>query len=129
MARPAGGRGDATSARGDGAAAHRRRRERSDRDRLRTRLLEVLRQAGTETHLVITPAAGMTRACETDLSAEDLRALADVSYPIGDLTAPISSGSFQTMGMIVAPCSMRSLAEIAYGMTGNLLTRAADVTL
>jgi flavin prenyltransferase len=94
-----------------------------------TRLLEALRQAGTETHLVITPAAGMTRACETDMSAEDLRALADVSYPIGDLTAPISSGSFRTMGMIVAPCSMRSLAEIAYGMTSNLLTRAADVTL
>jgi flavin prenyltransferase len=93
------------------------------------RLLELLREAEVETHLVVSRAADLTRAHELDLSAKQLRALADVSYPITDLGAAISSGSFRTMGMIVAPCSVRSLAEIATGVTTNLLTRAADVVL
>jgi flavin prenyltransferase len=93
------------------------------------RLLELLRGAGIETHLVVTKPAGMTRACETGLSAEQMRALADVNYTISDIGAAIASGSFRTMGMIVAPCSVRTMGEIAYGTTTNLLTRAADVTL
>jgi len=94
------------------------------------RLLELLREtAGIETHLVVSRAADLTRAHELDLSAKDLRALADVHHPITDLGAAISSGSFRTMGMIVAPCSVRSLGEIATGVTTNLLTRAADVVL
>jgi 4-hydroxy-3-polyprenylbenzoate decarboxylase len=71
----------------------------------------------------------MTRAVETDLSARELRDLADVSYSPGQVGAAIASGSFPAIGMLVAPCSMRTLAEIAYGNTSNLLTRAADVTL
>lgn len=93
------------------------------------RLLHVLRQEGIESHLVVTKAAEMTRAYETDLSAQDLRSLATVSYTITDLGAAISSGSFKTMGMIVAPCSIRTLGEIAHGVTSTLLTRAADVVL
>jgi 4-hydroxy-3-polyprenylbenzoate decarboxylase len=96
---------------------------------LGARALELLREAGVETHLVVTRHGQQTRALETDLSAEDLRGLADVSYTPGDMGAAIASGSFRTMGMIVAPCSVRSLAEIAGGATSSLLTRAADVTL
>lgn len=93
------------------------------------RLLEVLADTPIETHLVVSRAGDLTRSHETDLSAAELRALADVTYPIGDVGAAISSGSFKTMGMIVAPCSVRSLAEIATGVSSNLLTRAADVVL
>lgn len=93
------------------------------------RLLELLRAAGVETHLVVSRAGDLTRAHETDLSAKELRALADVSYPITDVGAAIASGSFRTLGMVVAPCSVRSLGEIATGVTTNLLTRAADVVL
>ncbi|MEK0084396.1 UbiX family flavin prenyltransferase [Benzoatithermus flavus] len=94
------------------------------------RLLELLREApDVETHLVVSRAADITRAHELDLSAKELRALADVSYPITDIGAAIASGSFRTLGMIVAPCSVRTLAEIATGATTNLLTRAADVVL
>jgi|SRR5437588_4938275 len=93
------------------------------------RLLQVLKQMGIETHLVVTKAGEMTRAYETDLSAQQLRSLADVWYPVMDVGAAISSGSFKTMGMIVAPCSVRTMSEIAHGLTSNLLTRAADVTL
>jgi len=71
----------------------------------------------------------MTRAYESDLSREQLHALADHVHPIGDVGASISSGSFLTMGMLVAPCSVRTLAEVASGVTTTLLTRAADVTL
>ncbi len=78
---------------------------------------------------MVTKPGEQTRAYETDLSAKALRALADVAYPIDDIAAAIASGSFRTMGMIVAPCSMRTLAEIATGVTSNLLTRAADVSL
>lgn len=93
------------------------------------RLLETLKSLSIETHLVVTKAAQLTRAYETDLSAASLKSLADFYYPITNIAAPIASGSFQTMGMIIAPCSMKSLAEIAHGIAGNLLTRAADVVL
>jgi 4-hydroxy-3-polyprenylbenzoate decarboxylase len=93
------------------------------------RLLHMIRAAGIESHLIVSAAGDMTRAFETGYSRDDLRALADVSYAIGDVGAAISSGSFRTMGMVVAPCSMRTLAEIATGVTSNLLTRAADVVL
>lgn len=93
------------------------------------RLLEVLRTLSIETHLVMSRAAQLTRTYETSMSLADLKALAHVHYPITDITAPIASGSFKTMGMIIAPCSMKSLGEIAHGIGGNLLTRAADVVL
>src|SRR3954454_9171884 len=93
------------------------------------RLLELLRKLPVETHLVMSRSAEMTLALETDLKPADLRARADVVHAIGDLAAPISSGSFQTLGMIIAPCSIRSMAEIATGATTTLLTRAADVVL
>jgi 4-hydroxy-3-polyprenylbenzoate decarboxylase len=93
------------------------------------RALDLLRTVDVETHLVVTKPGEMTRATETDLSLETLRSRADVVYQIGDMGASISSGSFRTMGMIIAPCTVRTLAEIATGVTTNLLTRAADVTL
>ena len=93
------------------------------------RLLEALKALPVETHLVMTRTAEITLAHETDMKASDVRRLADVAYKIDDLAAAISSGSYRTMGMIVAPCSMRSLSEIAHGITSNLLTRAADVVL
>ena len=93
------------------------------------RLLELLRGTGIETHLVVTRAADVTRGHELELSAGELRALATVHHPVTDIGAAIASGSFRTMGMIVAPCSVRTLSEIATGATGNLLTRAADVVL
>jgi flavin prenyltransferase len=94
-----------------------------------TRVLELARKAGLETHLVVTPAGQQTRAYETGLSARDLAAMADVSYRPADVGAAIASGSFRTDGMIVAPCSARTLSAIAYCVGDNLLTRAADVTL
>jgi 4-hydroxy-3-polyprenylbenzoate decarboxylase len=93
------------------------------------RLLEALQALPVETHLVMTRTAEVTLAHETDLKASDVRRLADVAYRTDDLAAAISSGSYRTIGMIVAPCSMRSLGEIAHGITSNLLTRAADVVL
>ena len=93
------------------------------------RLLEALRTLPVETHLVMTRTAEVTLAHETDLKIADVRRLADATYRVDDLSAAISSGSFRTIGMIVAPCSMRSLGEIAHGITSNLLTRAADVAL
>jgi flavin prenyltransferase len=93
------------------------------------RLLRLLRDLPVETHLVISRSAEVTLALETDLKPADLRALADVVHAIGDMAAPISSGSFRTLGMIIAPCSIRSMSEIATGVTTTLLTRAADVVL
>jgi 4-hydroxy-3-polyprenylbenzoate decarboxylase len=93
------------------------------------RLLEVLRATDIETHLVVSKAAEMTLAYETGRKLADLHALADHVHAAQDLGAAISSGSFKTIGMIVAPCSIRSLAEIAWGTTTSLLTRAADVVL
>jgi flavin prenyltransferase len=93
------------------------------------RLLELLRPLPVETHLVISRAAEMTLAAETDLKPAAIRATADVVHAIGDMAAPISSGSFKTMGMVVAPCSIRTMSEIASGVTTTLLSRAADVVL
>jgi 4-hydroxy-3-polyprenylbenzoate decarboxylase len=93
------------------------------------RLLQLLRNAGVETHLVMSKTAELTFAYETDLKIAEVRDLAYASHAINDMTAPISSGSFRTAGMIVAPCSMRSMSEIASGVTTTLLTRAADVVL
>ena len=93
------------------------------------RLLTLLRDLPVETHLVVSRAAEMALALETDLKPADLRARADVVHAIGDMAAPISSGSFRTLGMIIAPCSIRSMSEIATGVTTTLLTRAADVVL
>jgi len=92
-------------------------------------LLRVLKLLGIETHLVVSNAGEQTRAHETSLSAKELRSMADVTYSIKDVGAAIASGSFRTMGMIVAPCSIRTLSEIATGVTSTLLTRAADVCL
>ncbi|OLE23057.1 MAG: hypothetical protein AUG49_17280 [Catenulispora sp. 13_1_20CM_3_70_7] len=93
------------------------------------KVLELARKAGVGTHLVVTPAGQQTRAYETDLSAADLSAMADVTYRAADVGAAIASGSFRTAGMIVAPCSIRTLSALAYSTGDNLLTRAADVTL
>jgi 4-hydroxy-3-polyprenylbenzoate decarboxylase len=93
------------------------------------RLLEVLRELSIESHLVITKPGEMTLAYESEITTRELRDMADVSYAISDIGAAISSGSFKTMGMVVAPCSMRSVGEIASCATSNLLTRAADVCL
>ena len=93
------------------------------------RLLEILRKAEIETHLVMSKSAEMTLAYETDLKAKDVRALASVHYPNSDIGAAISSGSFPTMGMVIAPCSIRTMSEIACGVTASLLSRAADVVL
>src|SRR5438045_6116597 len=93
------------------------------------RLLELLKPLAVETHLVMSRSAEVTMALEIALKPADLRACADIAHAIGDLAAPISSGSFPTIGMIVAPCSIRSMAEIATGVTTTLLSRAADVTL
>ena len=93
------------------------------------RLLELLRRAKMESHLVMTRSAEVTLAHETDLKVAAVRAMADRAYRVEDISAAISSGSFKTEGMIVAPCSVRSMSEIATGVTSNLLTRAADVTL
>jgi flavin prenyltransferase len=92
-------------------------------------LLKMLKKLEIESHLVVSQAGEMTRAYETDISSSDLKKMADVNYSIGDVGAAISSGSFRTMGMIVAPCSIRTLSEIATGCTDNLLSRAADVVL
>jgi len=93
------------------------------------RLLQALKPLPVETHLVMTRTAEVTLAHETDWKVSDVRQLADATYRVDDLAAAVSSGSFRTVGMVVAPCSMRSLGEIAHGITSNLLTRAADVVL
>lgn len=93
------------------------------------RLLELLRPTDIETHLVMSRAAQVTLGHETDLKVADVNALADVVYQPQDIAAAISSGSFPTLGMVIAPCSIRSLSEIATCVTTSLLTRAADVML
>ena len=93
------------------------------------RLLQVLQKLSIETHLVVSKAGQLTRAYETELSSSELKALADVYHPCTDISASIASGSFKTMGMIIAPCSMKTLGEIAHGISSSLLTRAADVVL
>ena len=93
------------------------------------RLLEALQELGLERHLVVSKAGEATIGLETKLKPKAVAEKSDYAYQIGDIAAPIASGSFKTEGMIVAPCSVRSWSEIATGVTTNLLTRAADVTL
>jgi len=93
------------------------------------RLLEALRGAAVETHLVMSKPAEMALAYETDLKPRDVRKLASTNYVVGDVGAAISSGSFQTMGMMILPCSIKTMSEIATGVTGTLISRAADVCL
>jgi flavin prenyltransferase len=93
------------------------------------RALQALRELGVETHLVVSRAAALTLHLETGLEVAALETEATHRHAIGDLAAPIASGSFPTAGMLVAPCSVRTMSEIATGVTTSLLTRAADVTL
>lgn len=93
------------------------------------RLLELLRDTPIETHLVVSKSALITLSHETGLTWSQLKPMATVCYSNQDIGAAIASGSFKTMGMIVAPCSVRSMSEIASGVTSTLLTRAADVVL
>src|SRR5690349_4860670 len=93
------------------------------------RMLEILREKNIETHLVMSKSAEMTLAYETDLKPKDVKALASVVHPAADIGASISSGSFKTMGMVIAPCSIRTMSEIATGVTSSLVSRAADVVL
>jgi len=93
------------------------------------RLLERLRAAGRETHLVVTPAGVLNVHHELGLDRGALERLADVAYNPGDVGAAIASGSFAAAAMVIAPCSMKTLAAVAHGLSDNLLTRAADVAL
>jgi flavin prenyltransferase len=93
------------------------------------RMLEAGAELGLETHLVVSKAAALTLKQELDLDPGALAERASVVHRLGDMGASISSGSFRTLGMVVAPCSVRTLSEIASGVTSTLLTRAADVTL
>jgi flavin prenyltransferase len=93
------------------------------------RLLHLLRELDIESHLVVSRSAQVTLTQELDLRLADVQALADVCYPNADIGAAISSGSFRVDGMIVAPCSIKTLSEIATGCTSSLLSRAADVVL
>ena len=93
------------------------------------RVLEACRELGVETHLVVSRAAMLTLAQETSLTIADLTAKANVTYRVSDVGAMIASGSARTIGMIIVPCSVRTMSEIATGVTSSLLTRAADVTL
>jgi len=93
------------------------------------RLLQVLRTAGVETHLLVSEAGVLNLHQELDMSRKHVEALADVVHPVRDVGASIASGSYNSDGMIVAPCSMRTLAAIAHGLSDNLITRAADVVL
>lgn len=93
------------------------------------RLLQALRETDVESHLVMSKPAELTLAYETKLKGAEVRAMADKVYPAGDVSAAPASGSFPTMGMVIAPCSMKTLAEVATGMSTSLLSRAADVTL
>ncbi|MDO8802751.1 UbiX family flavin prenyltransferase [Phenylobacterium sp.] len=93
------------------------------------RMLDACRELGVESHLILSRAAALTIAQETELSVTDVQARADVAHKVGDVGASIASGSYPTLGMIVAPCSVRTMSEVATGVTSSLLTRAADVTL
>jgi len=92
-------------------------------------LLKTLKTLAVESHLIISKAAHLTIATETSFTAKDIISLADYSYNCGDIGARISSGSFRTMGMIIAPCSMKTLSAIAHGFEDNLISRAASVVI
>ena len=96
---------------------------------LGVRALDACRELGVESHLVVTKAAAMTLADETDIGLAALQDRAAVVHKLSDIGASIASGSFRTLGMLVAPCSVRTMSEIATGVTSTLLTRAADVVL
>src|SRR5213083_311499 len=93
------------------------------------RLLQMLHGSGVETHMVLSKWAARTLVHETDYTIAQVQNLATHNYPLGDQGAAISSGSFITLGMVIAPCSMRTLAAIAHGLGDNLIHRAADVVL
>lgn len=93
------------------------------------RALQMLRRVGIESHLVVSKAASLSLTAETDLSLGEVHALADVVHKPADIGASIASGSFRTLGMLIAPCSIRSMSEIATGVTSSLISRAADVCL
>jgi 4-hydroxy-3-polyprenylbenzoate decarboxylase len=93
------------------------------------RLLQALKKNKIPSHLVISKSAAITLKEEMDLSVDEVRALADTTYSNSDVGAAISSGSFKTRGMVIIPCSIRTVSDIAYGTTDNLLSRAADVIL
>lgn len=93
------------------------------------RALQLLRELGVETHLVMSKSAELTLHYELDMSPQELRGLASEVHAIKNVGASIASGSFITAGMLIAPCSIRSMSEIATGVTSSLLTRAADVVL
>jgi flavin prenyltransferase len=93
------------------------------------RTLDACRELGVESHLIFSRAAALTLSQETDLSVADVQSRADVTHKPTDVGASVASGSYPTLGMIVAPCSVRTMSEIATGVTSSLLTRAADVTL
>ena len=93
------------------------------------RALDALAELGVETHLIVSRSAVLTLKQELDLGPADLAAKATAAYRVGDVGAAIASGSFRTLGMIIAPCSIRTMSEIATGVTSTLITRAADVTL
>ncbi|MDX1735000.1 MAG: UbiX family flavin prenyltransferase [Halioglobus sp.] len=93
------------------------------------RALELLRDCAVESHLVMSKAARLTLHHEMDMPFDDVAALATHVHPVTDVGASIASGSFRTAGMLIAPCSVRTMSEIASGVTSSLLTRAADVVL
>ena len=93
------------------------------------RALDACRELGVESHLILSRAAALTLSQEAGLSVADVNARADVVHKVGDVGAAVASGSFRTLGMIVAPCSVRTMSEVATGVTSSLMTRAADVTL
>ena len=97
--------------------------------RLGVRALDACAELGLESHLIVSKAAALTLGEEAGLSLAEVQARATVTYRLGDVGAAIASGSFKTMGMIIAPCSVRTMSEIATGVTSSLLTRAADVQL
>jgi 4-hydroxy-3-polyprenylbenzoate decarboxylase len=96
---------------------------------LAIRMLEILKEVGIETHLVVSPAARVTIAEETDWKVSDVADLADVAYNHANIGAAIASGSFKTLGMVVIPCSIKTLSTVANSYASDLLSRAADVTL